>query len=49
MDKIYNPYIEPLYKNVNMTIVGVLSDVNLQFIVQMFPLARIQFRTIQDM
>ena len=28
-------------------IVGVLSDVNLHFIVQMFPLARMQFRTIQ--
>ena len=33
----------------SMDLVGVLSDVNLHFIVQMFPLARIQFRTIQDM
>ena len=30
------------------TIVGVLSDVNLHFIVQAYPLARMKFRTIQD-
>ena len=29
-------------------LVGVLSDVNLDFIVQMFPLAHMQFRAIQD-
>ena len=29
-------------------IVGVLSDKNLHFIVQLFPLAQMQFRTIQD-
>ena len=27
---------------------GVLSDVNLHFIVQAYPLARMKFRTIQD-
>ena len=30
-----------------LTVVGVLSDVNLHFLKQMFTLARMQFRTIQ--
>ena len=31
-----------------MGLVGVLSDVNLHFIVQTYPLARMKFMTIQD-
>ena len=39
---------EPIVFVYTTLLVGVLSDANLHFIVQMFPLARMQFRTIQD-
>ena len=46
--RLFNTNVKSVLLYGAEALVGVLSDVNLHFIVHMFPLAHMQFRTIQD-